>query len=465
MAMGTRKRRERQQSLWIASSEVVQPAGHPFYEQLQTILNAQQFDSRVEQLCRRYYQGPYGQPSIAPGTYFRMLLVGYLEGLTSERAIAWRVADSLSLRRFLGYLLDEKTPDHSTISRTRRLLSVETHRAIFAWVLGILEKEKLVVGQRVGIDATTLEANAALRSIVRRDNGQKYQEFLTSLAQNAGIENPTREQLARLDRKRKKKGSNDDWKHPQDPDARVTKMKDGRTHLAHKAEHAVDLSSGAILAVTLQGADQGDTTTMVATLAEAQDAAREINGGGIDELTADKGYHSSAVLDRLHLEDVRSYLPEPDRGRRCWQDRSWERRQVYANRQRMRGTHGRQLLRKRGELLERSFAHLYDTGGMRRLHLRGRENILKRLLVHAAGFNLSLVMRKKLGAGTPRQAASLARSAQAFRTILQALYCPLQALCNTVSGLWRKTSLLTTSDCCPILSRMFVKNATTATGC
>jgi transposase len=441
MAMGTRKRRERQQALWIASSEVVRPAGHPFYERLNQILSRHQFDRRVEHLCRRYYQGPYGQPSIAPGTYFRMLLIGYFEGLNSERAISWRVADSLSLRRFLGYLLDEKTPDHSTVSRTRRLMCVETHRAVFRWVLRILEEEKLVVGERVGIDATTLEANAALRSIVRRDNGQKYEEFLKGLAHNAGIENPTREQLARLDRKRKKKGSNDDWKHPQDPDARITQMKDGRTHLAHKAEHAVDMSSGALLAVTLQGADEGDTTTMVATLAEAQEAAREINGGGIDEMVADKGYHSSAVLDRLDLEDIRSYLPEPNRGRRRWKDRDRERRQVYANRRRMRGQHGRQLLRKRGELLERSFAHMYDTGGMRRLCLRGRDNILKRLLVHAAGFNLSLVMRKRFGAGTPRQAVSLPSSLRKLVTIFQPLF-------STVTSTWRKCLLLANPLCC-----------------
>jgi len=458
MSMGTRKRRERQQGLWIPSSEVAQAPGNPFYHRLNEILEQHGFDRLVERLCRRYYQGPYGQPSLPPGTYFRMLLIGYFEGLDSERGIAWRVADSLSLRRFLGYLLDERTPDHSTVSRTRRLLSAETHRAVFGWVLKILEQEGLVKGQSVGVDATTLEANAAMRTIVRRDNGQKYEEFLKELARSAGIEKPSKEQLARLDRKRKKKGSNDDWKHPHDPDARITQMKDGRTHLAHKAEHAVDLRSGALLAVTLQAADQGDTTTMTVTIAEAQEAAREINGGGIDELTGDKGYHRNAVLDRLYLEDVRTYLPEPDRGQRCWKNKKWEQRLVYANRQRVGGKHGRQLLKKRGELLERSFAHLYDTGGMRRVHLRGRQNILKRLLVHAAAFNLSLVMRKRFRVGKPRQLQGLADSLAALIAFLQA-----QFACDRAP--WRfmlSWTVLTTSW---VNSVDRVQNPITATGC
>ena len=396
MAMGTRKGRERQQTLWIANEEIVRPAGHPFYERLNQLLDSHQFDGWAEKLCQRFYQGPYGQPSLPPGAYFRLLLIGYFEGLESERAIAWRVADSLSLRKFLGYLLDETTPDHSTISRTRRLLWAETHDAMFTWVLKIVDEEGLLKGRSVGIDATTLEANAAMRTIVRRENGQGYEEFLRGLARNEGLENPTREELARFDRKRKNKASNEDWTHPHDPDARIAKMKDGSTHLAHKAEHAVDLSSGALLAVTVQPADEGDTETLALTLQEAQEAVREIRGGGIDEMTADKGYHSGEVLDQLYLQDVRSYLPEPDRGARCWEDKSWEQRLVYANRRRKCGAHGQQLLRKRGELVERSFAHLYETGAMRRLHLRGRENILKRLLVHAAAFNLSLVMRKRV---------------------------------------------------------------------
>ena len=316
--MGKRSKRERQEELWIAKRDIVETPGHVFYDRLNELLGRHRFDERVEHLCRRFYQGPYGRPSIAPGVYFRMMLVGYFEGLDSERGIAWRVADSLSLRNFLGYGLDEKTPDHSTISRTRRLYWLSTHQAVFRWALGVLAAEGLVRGETVSIDATTLEANAALRSIVRRENGQRYEEYLRRLAEEEGIEEPTREQLARFDRKRKKKGSNRDWKHPQDPDARITRMKDGRTHLAYKAEHAVDLSSGAVVAVTLQPADAGDPTTLFETLRAAQAGVEGVGSGKIKELVADKGYHSNGVLVRLKEEDVRSYVSEPERGRRRW---------------------------------------------------------------------------------------------------------------------------------------------------
>ena len=422
--MGTRRKRQRQQELWIAASEVVQTPANAFYDRLNQVLDQHRFDQHVEHLCRRFYKGPYGRPSLSPGVYFRMLMIGYFEGLDSERGIAWRVGDSLSLRKFLGYALDEQTPDHSTVSRTRRLLWLETHKAVFRWVLKILIEEELVKGQTVSIDATTLEANAALKSIVRRDNGQKYDEYLKQLARAAGIEDPTREQLARFDRKRKKKGCNDEWEHPKDPDARITKMKDGRTHLAHKAEHAVDLSSGAVLAVTIQSASEGDTTTIHRTLEEAQVAAADIAERGIEEVVADKGYHSGEVLKQLHLQGVRTYIPEPNRGRRHWQGKQSEQKRVYANRRRVRGQRSKRLQRLRGELTERSFAHLYETGGMRRLHLRGRDNILKRVVVHASGFNLGLIMRKLVGVGKPKRLQSAATTvsqalASSIRTVLR----------------------------------------------
>jgi transposase len=255
--------------MWVAAQDLPRSAAHPFYRRLNRVLDEAQFDAFVEGACVTFYAPVMGRPSLAPGRYFRLLLLGYFEGLDSERAMAWRAADSLSIRSFLGLELDEPSPDHSTISRTRRLIDVETHRAVFTWILQRLADGGLVKGQTIGIDATTLEANAALRSIVRRDTGEGYQEFLTQLARASGIETPTREDLARLDRQRPKKGSNAEWTHPHDPDAKITKMKDGRTHLAHKAEHAVDLETGAVVAVTVQGADEGDPTTSVETLIEA----------------------------------------------------------------------------------------------------------------------------------------------------------------------------------------------------
>jgi transposase len=385
---------------------------------LNQLLAEHDFDRFVEGKCRRFYAATMGRPGLAPGIYFRLLLLGYFEGIDSERGIAWRAGDSLSIREFVGIPLNEGAPDHTTISRTRRLIDLETHRQVFTWVLELLAGAGLVKGKRIGIDATTLEANAALRSIVRRDNGESYEEFLQGLAQQSGIATPTREDLARVDRKRKKKGSNEEWVNPHDPDARITKMKDGSTHLAHKAEHAVDMDSGAVVAVTLQEADLGDTTTVKETLAEAGTAVAElieweantrpaekpqVNLGGVEEVVADKGYHSGPVLKEMQAAGVRTYIPEKKQaGKRHWVGKEEEREVVYANRRRLERRKGKRLLRKRGELIERTFAHCYDTGGMRRTHLRKHNNILKRLLVHVAGMNLGLLLRSMCGIGTPR---------------------------------------------------------------
>ena len=311
--MGKKKRRQ-QKDLWVGTSEMPVPPGHPFYVALEDLLKKHQFDDFVERRCAQFYAPRMGRPSLEPGVYFRLLLVGYFEGLGSERGIAWRAADSLGLREFLGLKLSESPPDHSTLSRTRRLIDVQTHAAVFEWVLQRVGEAGLLKGKTLGIDATTLEANAALRSIVRRDSGEGYDEFLKGLAQASGIETPTRQELVKLDRKRQKKGSNQEWKHPHDPDARITKMKDGRTHLAHKAEHAVDLETGAIVAVTVQGADQGDTTTMVPTLIEAAEHLEQVmpEDGAIQEVVADKGYHSTATMKEFKALDLRSYVSEPD---------------------------------------------------------------------------------------------------------------------------------------------------------
>jgi transposase len=411
MAMGKRKTQD-QQALFIPTTKLPQSAAHPFYAKLNEVLAGWKFDAFVEELCAKFYAEKIGRPGLAPGKYFRLLLIGYFEGIDSERGIAWRCSDSLSLRSFVGYRLDELSTEHSTISRTRRLIDLETHQQVFQWVLKVLADYDLISGKTVGIDATTLEANAAMRSIVRKDTKQNYQEFLTDLAKASGIETPTREDLAKIDRKRKNKASNDDWENPHDPGAKITKMKDGSTHLAHKQEHAVDMDSGAVIAVTIQPADEGDTTTWRATVEETyqnlnavrenEQAARNLHPNSVEELVADKGYHSNQTMaDFVELE-IRSYVSEPDRGRRDWEDKEAERDAVYANRRRIRGKRGKELMRYRGELIERSFAHVLETGGMRRTHLRGRINILKRMLIHVGGFDLSLVMRKLIGIGTPR---------------------------------------------------------------
>src|SRR6202451_106169 len=405
MAMGTRQ--SEQGSLWVASAELPKSPGHPFYTRLSALLDADDFDRFVEEQCAKFYAPVMGRPSLAPGRDFRLLLVGYFEGIDSDRGMAGRASDSLAVRSFLRLPVDEPPPDHSTLSRTRCIIDLESHRAIFTWVQQRLVAAGLLKGKTVAVDATMLEANAAMRSIVRRDTGENYQEFLTGLAQASGIATPTRADLARLDRQRKKKTSNGDWKYPGDPDAKIAKMKDGRTHLAYKAEHAVDLETGALVAVTLQDADQGDTTTIIETVIAAamqsEDAQTELQAPQLlAELVADKGYHSNQIMIDLAAVGLRSYVAEPNRGRRDWSEEPAARTLVYANRRRIRGARGRRLMRQRGERIERSFAHLYDTGRMRRTHLRGHTNILKRLLVHAGGFNLGLVMRHLIGSGTPR---------------------------------------------------------------
>ena len=304
--------------MWVPTADLPKSAGHPFYERLNRVLDDAGFDAVVEAQCASFYADGVGRPSLAPGRYFRLLLLGYFEGLDSERAIAWRAADSLSIRTFLDFALHEAPPDHSTLSRTRRLIDLETHQAVFTWVLQRLADATLVVGRTVGIDATTLEANAAMRSIVRQDTGESYDAFLTRLAEASGLTTPTRAELARFDRTRKKKGSNADWTHPHDPDAKIAKMKDGRTHLAHTAEHAVDLETGAIVGVTVQDASAGDTTTLVDTLVTAAEQVEAVGAPGIVEVVADKGYHSNETMVGFAAIGVRSYVSEPDRGRRHW---------------------------------------------------------------------------------------------------------------------------------------------------
>lgn len=466
MAMGRRKHRQR--GLWMETSRLARGPGHPFYERLNELLSSEGFDVFAEKACKTFYAEVMGRPSLAPGVYFRLLLIGYFEGIDSERGIAWRVADSLALRAFLGFELTQATPDHSTISRTRRLIDRETHEEVFTWAVCVLAKRGLLEGKTLGIDATTLEANAALRSIVRRDSGESYKQFLERLAKASGIATPTREDLARIDRQRGGKGSNDEWQHPHDPEARITKMKDGRTHLAHKAEHVVDLATGAIVAVTVQETDGGDSASSKATLQAAMDviadvmddpeAAAALGQTVFAELVADKGYHSNEVLQAQAELGIRSYISEPRRGKRRWRGKAAARDAVYANRRRMRGDRGKQLSRRRGEYVERGFAHCYDTGGMRRLHLRGQANIRKRVVVHTAAFNLGLVLRRILGAGTPRGFGDLLGRLLARLARRHVSYNPIiRLLASTTSGFAR--------DSRPRLTRMtWGRFGTCATG-
>jgi transposase len=450
-----------QETLWIAHDAIAESPGHPFYEELERVLREESFDAFTEGECAPYYAKKQGRPSIPPGVYFRMLMIGYFERIDSERGICWRCADSLSLRRFLGVSLDAETPHHSSLSRIRGRLPLEVHEAVFGWVLGVLGSYDLIDGKTMGVDATTLEANAALRGIVRRDTGEEYEAYLKGLAKASGIETPTRADLAKLDKKRPKKGSNKDWKHPHDPDAEIMKMKDGRTHLSHKAEHAVDMSGeGAVLSVTLHGGAKGDTKSLGETLEKAQEnldelaedpeVAEMLHEDAGREVVADKGYHSNDMLVALAQEEYRTYISEPDRGRRNWKGKKEEQKATYANRRRVRGERGKRLLRQRGELLERPFAHYLEAGGMRRTHLRHHPNILKRLLVHVAGFNLGILMRNLIGTATPKEYADLMGSIRdAFARLLERLWSfiwPSTIIRRVSSAIRRRTDFATVID-------------------
>jgi transposase len=409
MAMG--RRRQRQESLFIMADCLPQSDGHPFYKKLNSLLAAADFDRWIEQRCSGFYEQEEtrGQPSVPPGIYFRMLLVGYFEDLSSQRGIAWRCGDSLSLRAFLGIPLNKPTPDHSTMSVTRRRLAPEVFDEVFQFVLRIAEQKKLLAGKTVGVDSTTLEANAAMKSIVRRDTGEDWREFVTRLMQEEGAvaagEKPSDEALRRYDKQRKKKVSNDDWVSKTDPEARITKMKDGTTHLAYKAEHVVDLESQMLLAAEVYEADQGDTQTMVDSVMEAQtnlaEAGSEVR---IEEVAADKGYHADATLELADGLAFRTYIPEPKRkDDRVWTDKpDAYRRAVVNNRRRMARAKGKRLQRLRSERVERSFAHLCETGGARRSWLRGLEDVTKRYRLAAAAHNLGRIMRMLFGVGKPR---------------------------------------------------------------
>jgi transposase len=414
MAMGTRKKRERQEALWYGELPV--SPGHPFYSRLSEVLDKAGFDRFCEDSCAGFYHQKLGRPSLPPGLYFRIMMIGFFEGLDSERGIAWRLADSLTLRQFLSIGLDEKTPDHVTISRTRRLMDGETHQRVFTWVLERLARGGLIKGKTIGVDSTTLEANAAMKSIVRRDTGESYTAYLKRLAEAEGVDAEDAAALRRMDRKRKKKMSNDVWENPNDPEAEITRLKDGRTALAYKAENAVDMETGAIVAVTTHGGAAADTATVEMTVLEAAvevagliaevtpEGEYKVHADGVEEVVADKGYHSNDVVGSLTEMELRTYIAEPERGERNWEDKQAEKEAVYANRRRIRGARGKKLQAQRGEKIERNFAHQFDTGGMDRLYVRGIGNVHKKLLLQAAACNLALLLRFYYGAGKPRAA-------------------------------------------------------------
>ena len=422
--MAMRREAGVQGDLVVTWSEMPRSPGHAFYDRLQKLLSEAGFDAFVETTCKPFYASRMGAPSLPPGRYFRMHMIGYFEGIDSERGIAWRCSDSLSLREFLRLASRETVPDHSWLSKTRSRLPHEVHERVFGWVLSLVAEGGLLKGERIGVDGSTMEANAALRTIVRRESGETYRQMLTRMAQESGVATPTLDDLVRLDRARKgKKLSNQEWTSPSDPDAKIARLKDGTTHLAYKPEHAVDLDTGVIVAAPIHPADEGDTATLPGTLEAAARNLGEVGLAPTQEepcvLVSDKGYHSRQGLKDLvgGVWKTRIAEPKPVNGYLRWQGDDKARHAVYANRARLKSGVGRDAMRKRGEMVERSFAHVLDRGGMRRVWLRGRENVHKRYLVHVAGFNLGILMRAFFGAGTPKETAAMKA---AFLFVIQA---------------------------------------------
>jgi len=396
---------DQQGEMWIPSEQMARSPGHPFYLKLNQVLREEDFDREIEELCAPYYKEG-GRPSIALGVYFRMLLAGYFEGIDSQRGIAWRCADSLSLREFLGLSLTERAPDHSSLTRIRKRLPLDVHEQMFALVLAMAQRRGLLRGKTVLVDATTLEANAAMRSIVRKDTGEDWNDYLTRIAKADGIEEPTAEDLQRYDNKRTgKKVSNKDWRSKTDPDARIAKMKDGRTHMAYKAEHAVDLDSGMILAAAIEPAGSSDAETLKGRLVDAQaNLLRAGSEQAVEEAVGDKGYHKLDTLEWTAQNGIRTYIPEKQqRGARDWSHYTQAQKISYHNnRRRTKGPRGRRLLRLRGERVERSFAHVCETGGARRTWIRGTEEISKYYQMRTLAFNLGILLRSVCGIGKPR---------------------------------------------------------------
>lgn len=439
---------EKQKDLFVAASDMPRSPGHPFYVALNKLLAEAKFDAYVEGLCEPLYREG-GRPGVPPGVFFRMLFVGYFEGIDSQRGIAWRCSDSMSLRSFLGLLPTESSPEHSSLTVIRKRMPKELIEQVFAFVLKLAFEKKLVKGKTVGVDATTLEANAAMKSIVRRDGGDTWKQYLTKLAKEAGIEDPTDAQLRRFDRKRKgKKTSNDDWKSPTDPDARITKMKDGTTHLAYKAEHAVDLETDIVIAATIHSGDAADGETVKETVIEAQGNLNDATKQEccITEIAADKGYNKTATLVWASEQGIRTYIPEAEhKHNRRWDDKpeSW-REACYENRRRVARKKGKDLQRRRSEFVERTFAHVCETGAGRRSWIRGIVEVGKRYLMQVAAHNLGVILRKLFGVGTPRGWGS---SASAMRSLFAALCDLLTRFWTEIVDVCRRFSRIEGGDC------------------
>ena len=413
--MFSAKKKAAQSEFWIPADQVVSSAKSGFYAKLEETLESFGFATKVRALCAPAYdKSGVGRPGIDPVVYLKMIMVGFFEDLPSERAIAARCADSMSIRAFLKYELNEKTPEHSSFTVIRQRLGLEIYERIFTLTLRALREHGLLRGKNLGIDSSVIEANASLRALVHRNTEEHYWDYVKRLAAESGIDPEDTAAVRKFDRHRPGKGSNQEWQNPHDPDAKIGRTKDGATDMIYKPEAVVDLDTGAIVQAQVHPGDQADHKEMATRVLEAQQNINEAAGEKLDTLTvnsvtSDKGYYAVKELQALQQEDIRTVIADPIDNRRLDKLEPDEKKAVQAARRSTKSTSGKDLLRRRGMHIERSFAHILDCGGMRRTTLRGWENLNKRFKLAATIYNLSQLMRKLIGIGTPKQLAARGR--------------------------------------------------------
>ena len=437
------QRKLQQGEFWVARHDVARGQASRFYDKLNETLDAMDFTANVHHLCAPLYShGEKGRPPIDPAVYFKMLMVGFLENLPSERAIAARCGDSLMIRRFLGYDLDEDTPHHSSFTVIRQRLSKEIYQAVFDIILEALRRHGLLRGKNLGIDSSVMEANASLRALEHRNTGEAYWDYVSRLAAQAGVDAQDESAVRRFDKQRPgRKTSNKEWVNPHDPDAKVAPAKNGATDMLYKPENMVDLDTGAIVSAEVRKADEGDTQGLAEraiTAAALVEAIREETSAAANgllpartaTLTADKGYYCVAELQAIQESGMKTVISDPLRHRRLEKLGCSQRAVVRRARRSVRSGYGKALLRRRGMHIERSFAHILDSGGMRRATLRGQHNLDKRYKIAAATYNLSQLMRHLFGIGTCKQAA-----ASVLYGLMQLLFAGLRELCASFAVL------------------------------
>jgi transposase len=470
--MFANKEKAAQGELWIATHELPAMPKAAFYSRLDETLDSFGFADKVRVLCApAYVNTNAGRPGIDPVVYLKMIMVGFFEDLPSERAIAARCADSLSIRSFLNYSLEEKTPDHSTFTVIRQRLGLEIYQQIFTLTLQALREHGLLRGKNLGIDSSVIEANASLRALVHRNTEEQYWDYVKRLAAENGIDPQDTAAVRRFDRNRPGKGSNQEWQNPHDPDAKIGRTKDGATDMIYKPEAVVDLDTGAIVQADVHPGDQADHKEMATRVLEAQQTINQATGEKPDTLTAtsvtsDKGYYAVGELQALQHEGIRTVISDPIDNRRVDKLEPAEQRAVRGAKRSVKSKSGKELLRRRGMHIERSFAHILDAGGMRRTTLRGWENLNKRFKLAAAFYNLSQLMRKLFGFGTPKQlAAAMERGGRALLGCLAFILTLVQSVAHWITEMVasicgaRRQILHRDSTFIPL------ENAITSTGC